>query len=138
MKLKDIIEDRNLIKEQRLFRAKILLRVIRGIPEERIDLDKWRYEPRKNKNHCGTIACIGGWAQIYFEKDMKRVGVDIVGEYLGGKLFREGTKMRSLFAPTNPSDHGKSSKEKAINRIKSFIQALEEDRAGQHDLSEFR
>ena len=43
-------------------RVQMLRDMISGIPDERIDLDKFI---RGDGTPCGTIACIAGWASIY-------------------------------------------------------------------------
>src|SRR3954464_13810487 len=92
-------------------RLRTLRNVISGIPETNVDLS---FPHVDEKNLCGSLGCIGGWASAY--PPFKQMGIRGDWEGFFGLTFKQSR----LFDFRQPNERG-TDKEIALRRLDALL-----------------
>ena len=89
--------------------------VIAVLPPERFDMSSW---------HCGTVACIGGTAEILF---FGSIGADRSTESVGAVLGLNGDQAYELFHPDVERSWSEITTAEAVRVINHYLATGEID-----------
>lgn len=115
-------------------RLKTLRDHLAKLPDERVRMESlltdaagddvgYEKEPRALLNHCGTAACIAGWANSLWGPRRKEVGVDEAQGCLG----LTDSQARLLFTPPGYCVPGRYTRLDAIAAIDSMLANPDDD-----------
>lgn len=103
-------------------RVQMLRDMMEGVPEERINLQS-RYTIRPAQwpiVDCRTIACIGGWAQLY--PPFIAMGITNDWDAFFGMFNKRGFVKHGLFFSGQPNERG-TDKKIALRRLDALLKS---------------